>query len=357
MRRVARPAAALAGLCLAALLLAAPASAGGEVPVCPLAWGVALDGLPIIEARIAAERNLTGLSPRLVVFFLQWPAPGQTQEFPQTSLEAIAASGAVPCLTWEPMHHDAQGREVMAAWGDVLAGAYDAYLADFARRARAWGRPIIVRLGHEMNLARYHWGTDADGYGPESPAIYQRMYRHVVDLCRREGARNLVWAFCPNAESNPHPRWHGAAWNTAGAYYPGPEYVDLLGMDGYNWGLTQTRAKHGWDSRWQEFADIFGELRAELLALDGRKPLVVFETASAGLGGNRDRWVEGAARAARDWGLRALVWFQVDKEVDWRLIRPRDTAAIRSLAPTLCPPGSGLDWLPSPAQAPATERR
>lgn len=340
----------LAGLGLAWLLLASPvvAAAGGA---CRLAWGLALEGQPVTAAQIAQGGRETGLAPRLVVFFLQWPAPGQTGEFPRASLEAIVQAGATPCLTWEPMHLDQQGQEVMAREEDILGGAYDAYLRAFARAARTWGRPLIVRLGHEMNLARYHWGGDPADYGPDSPARYQRLYRHVVEVCRSEGAGNLLWAFCPNAESNPHPQWHGAAWNTATAYYPGDAYVDLLGMDGYNWGRSQTMAAQGWDSRWQEFAELFGGLRAELRALAPDKPLLVFETSCSRAGGDRAAWARGAARTARQWGLGGLVWFQADKEVDWRLLADRDAAAIAALAGALdCPPQAAPAWLQRPAK-------
>ncbi len=320
-----------AALAWACLSLWGLAWAGSGQPACPLAWGVALDGYPVNAVAIDRARGETGLVPKLVVFFLQWPAPDGPQEFPDSSIAAIARSGALPCLTWEPMYHDPQGREVMVSEQELLSGRYDAYLIGFARAAAAWGRPLIVRLAHEMNLARYHWGTEADRYGPGSPAIYRRMHRYVVDLCRREGARNLLWAFCPNAEPNPHPRWHNASWNTSAAYYPGPDYVDIMGMDGYNWGTTQTKARQGWDSRWQSFRQTFGELRDELSALAPEKPLIVFETASAGQGGERANWLREALGDAAVWRIRALVWFQVDKEVDWRLLKDRDGSALELL--------------------------
>lgn len=355
-RGLARPGGAL--LCACGLLWAwiGPALASGQTP-CPLAWGLALEGHPITAEAIARARRDTGLDPKMVVFFLQWPAPDQPQDFPAASLEAITSAGALPCLTWEPMHQDPQGREVMVSHQDLLAGRYDAYISGFARAAAAWGRPLVVRLAHEMNLARYHWGTEAGQYGPGSPAIYQRMHRYVVDLCRREGAGNLLWAFCPNAESNPHPRWHGAPWNTATAYYPGGDYVDIMGMDGYNWGPTRTKAEHGWDSRWLGFRQTFGELRGELSALAPEKPLVVFETSSAARGGDRTAWLREALRDAGAWRIRALVWFQVDKEIDWRLLKDRDGHALELVGEATRCQGGPLAELTAARGQPALKER
>ncbi len=336
---------------LGALLLGGGAAWAAGSPACAPAWGVALEGYPVTPARLAACREETGLAPRLVLFYLQWPAPGEVQAFPRASLEAITEAGAVPCLTWEPMYLGPAGQETAITLADLLAGGYDAYLRDFARAAAAWGRPLLVRLGHEMNLARYHWAVAPEAYGPESPAAFQRFHRRVVELCRREGAGNLRWVFCPNAESNPHPRWHGAAWNTAAAYYPGDDFVDVLGMDGYNWGTTQTRQRHGWQSRWQGFAEIFGELRRELLDLAPDKPLMICETASAALGGDRAAWIAEALAVGTGWGLKGMIWFQVAKETDWRLRRGHDDAALLRLGrAAACPPGEFLGGQGRPAQ-------
>jgi hypothetical protein len=94
----------------------------------------------------------------------------------------------------------------------------------------------------------------------------------------------------------------------------------MVGMDGYNWGTTQTRDKHGWDSSFRSFADIFGPIRLELDSIAPDKPMVVFEVASASLGGDKTAWVRDALGTATSWNLIAFNWFEVDKEVDWRLL-------------------------------------
>ena len=310
-RRRVRKMAVLLGVLLA---LAAPVGAAD-----PPFWGFALDGSPITGARLAELEGTTGLSPRMVVFFLQWPSPGEGGVFPEESLEAIAARGALPCLTWEPMFIR-EGAETAIAAESILAGRYDGYVREFALRARAWGKPFVIRFAHEMNLSRYHWGTDPEGYGPASPELYRRMFRHVVDIFRSSGATNVLWAFCPNAESVPNPSSGSlAAWNRPEAYWPGDDWVDILGMDGYNWGRTKVVERDGWESRWQSFREIFGPLRRALRELAPAKPIVVFETASVAAGGVREDWLREALAEATDWGIRGVCWFYADKEEDWRL--------------------------------------
>ncbi|MFZ5775899.1 MAG: glycoside hydrolase family 26 protein [Thermodesulfobacteriota bacterium] len=282
-------------------------------------WGVGLEGNPLSDAQLNQAAEETGVRPGLVVFFLQWPADPGADNFPVASLDAIARQQALPCITWEPMHYQG-GQETMIPAQQIVGGDYDRYLAAFARQAREWGRPVIIRFAHEMNTARYHWGTSRQEYGPASPAAYVAMFRHVVRVFRREGAHNVLWAFCPNAESIPHPLYDkGAGWNRAAAYFPGRGYVDVLGMDGYNWGTTRCQATHGWKSRWQSFAEIFSPLRDELTALAPDLPIVVFETASATEGGDKAAWLAQARQQAQLWGLAGISWFQVNKENDWRL--------------------------------------
>lgn len=316
----------MATSCVLSLLLTAGALAAGSTS--PY-FGVALDGHPLTETRLETEEKNIGAQPDLVVFFLQWPPVSDPEAgvFPLESLQSIWNRGAVPCLTWEPMYFQG-AHERAVPWRSILEGAYDSYLISFAEQARAWDKPLIIRLAHEMNIERYHWGTTKAAYGPESPTIYQRIFRYVVDLFNQAGAHNVQWAFCPNAESVPNHSYDPTAcWNRVASYYPGNSYVDILGMDGYNWGNTQTKEENGWDSRWKSFRDIFGHLYCELRRLAPEKPIFVFETATVHVGGDRGLWLQEAAETLQSWGIKGLVWFQVEKEQDWRL-QPHETRVL-----------------------------
>lgn len=299
-------------------------------------WGIAVEGVEITEERLLQVEKETGLAPQIVLFFLQWPADpdrisnrDEIAAFPLSSVEAIWRRGAIPCVTWEPMYYDPSGNEQMVGYQGILRGLYDPYLTAFARQAGRWGKPLMIRFAHEMNLSRYHWGTDARAFGAKSPEIYRKMYRYVVSVFKREGATNVLWVFCPNAESIPNPRHDKtASWNDVRRYYPGDQWVDVLGMDGYNWGTTQTKENHGWDSSWRSFAGIFQPLYEELKILSPGKPLFVFETSTVGSGGDKAQWIREAFETVRRWKIQGLVWFQVKKELDWLLQSEGDNAHI-----------------------------
>ncbi|MFH1914017.1 MAG: glycosyl hydrolase [Pseudomonadota bacterium] len=312
-----------------AAMLAVLALTPGCQPSPPPGFGPALHGTPSPEAIDNARKTLDW-PITLVVFFVHWPSDRQP-EFPDEGIRAIRDAGAVPVITWEPMTVDA-GKETAIAASEILDGHWNDYIDAFAVSARDSGGRIILRFAHEMNLSRYHWGGDRSEYGPESPGRYRAMFRHIRERFLLQGADNVLFAFCPNAESLPHPVRDGADWNTASAYYPGDDAVDVLGMDGYNWGTTFTRQEHGWDSRFTAFAEIFSPLYEELRALAPHKPVVVFETASVAEGGDKTAWIKDAVHTARSWGLAGLCWFNADKEHDWRLESGITPARLRPLA-------------------------
>lgn len=283
-------------------------------------FGLAVHGLPESHEKIKALEAETGLPVSMVNFFLQWPEDPHRDNFPGKSFAAIHQAGAMACLTWEPMYYE-NGREKMIPAPKIVNGEYDPYIDRFAKQVRKLEYPVIIRFAHEMNIHRYHWGGEASEYGPESPKRYRKMFRHVALRFEKMGAQNAFFAFCPNAESLPHPkRDPDASWNRPTNYYPGDRYVRVLGMDGYNWGNTRTFEAHGWESRWRSFEDIFSEMYEQLKRIDPDKPVFVFETASARQEGkDRDRWVEEAFLTAARWNLQGIFWFQADKESDWRL--------------------------------------
>jgi hypothetical protein len=86
-----------------------------------------------------------------------------------------------------------------------------------------------------------------------------------------------------------------------------------MGFDGYNWGTVQTT------STWQTFPTIASRIYAGLAAKG--KPIMIPETASTELGGDKASWIAGILPAleASFPQVKALVWFQMNKETDWRI--------------------------------------
>lgn len=280
-------------------------------------WGFDVEGFPITQQNIELLRE-SRITPEMIVFYLQWTAPTDQPQSIVSSLDIIWELGAVPCLTWEPMTISDQIEKVIL-YEDILSGRYDHYLSSMAEEIKLWKKPLIIRFAQEMNISRYHWGTTKEDFGPLSPKIYIKIFQYVVNFFKKQKVDNVLWAFCPNVDSVPNE-----AWNTVEKYYPGDPYVDIFGMDGYNWNINTELAaarKQSWINPWHTFEEIFQSLFKQLKNIDAHKPIIVFETASVNRIEDQKKslWIKDALEVAKKWGIKGIVWFQITKEEDWKI--------------------------------------
>ncbi len=246
-------------------------------------------------------------------------------------------NGRIPLVSWDYL-----GAGSLDA---ILDGSHDALVRSRAREVARFGDPLFLRWGYEMNGSWMPWSGYQNG---RSAAKFVAAWRRLHDLFVAEGATNAVWVWAPNAASNPDE-----PWNDFRNYYPGDEYVDWVGIDGYNWGTTEP-----W-SRWQTFAEI---VRPVYDAYADRKPVMVAETGSTEHGGSKADWLlEARAAVQREFpSIAALVYFNYDHGgYDWELTSSAAALdAFRSLAadPHFNPAGMppGLEPQPLPSSFPGT---
>jgi len=213
------------------------------------------------------------------------------------------AANRVPLVTWE-----AWKDSVGASLDEIASGGYDALIHQNAAAVKAFGKPFFLRWGHEMNGNWYPWSGSSNGGATGGAGKYIAAYQHIHDLFVADGATNAQWVFCPNVDSVP-----GDAWNAWTNYYPGDAYVDWTCADGYNWGTSMT------GQTWQSFQTIFSRIYPGLAAKN--KPIIIAETASTEMGGDKGAWIAAMLPALKTTfpSVKALVWFDVNKETDWRV--------------------------------------
>lgn len=261
--------------------------------------GVFREGAPRDMNFIKQFEQQSGKKPAMVMWYQDWAQP-----FPKDDVEKVISYGAVPHIVWEPWFWGDKERVKLA---EISSGKWDEYLRSWARPIKELGQPIFLRVGHEFNIEGYPWGIVNNGKNPDN---YIQAYRHVVDLFRREGANNVLWVWAPMNYSFPKESWND--WVNS---YPGDNYVDWVGFDGYNWGTTQS-----W-SDWQVLKYLFREQVRLARKLWPTKPIMIAEFASAEKGGNKAAWIRelpGYLKTSmRD--IDAIVWFDEKKETDWRI--------------------------------------
>lgn len=280
-------------------------------------FGATMEGYPITSRKLKTLHKEIGITPDIIVFFLMWPSLGKaTESFNLTySLETIEKAHAISCITWEPMFLQNSKEEIILK-DDIVNGLYNEYLDEFIFQIKSFNKPVIIRFAHEMNLSRYHWGVLKDNYDELSPKVYVEMFRYIFDYFKKNKVKNALFAFCPNVDSVPK-----SSWNEIKNYYPGNNYVDILGMDGYNWGTCASEKNLGWVSKWRSFNDTFKNTYDELRSLSIFKPIIIFETASSNKGGDKSQWLKEALQDAKKLDISALCWFQVNKECNWKITK------------------------------------
>jgi Glycosyl hydrolase family 26 len=272
--------------------------------------------------RFAAE---AGRMPRIAMYYRDWNEEYLHALISPPFLKPILARRAVPMITWlprlgsaDPIHQPAYAPAAIAA------GAHDSFIRRAAREAAAYDRAFFIRFAHEMNGPWSPWGAWVDG---NRPSDYVAMWRHVVSIFRAEGAANVRWVWSPNVYNPGGTVLDAASAMSFQPFYPGDRWVDFVALDGYNWGALD-------GLEWRTFSSIF---KSSYDALGGltRRPTMIAETASTELGGDKAAWIREIPAALRSEmpKVRALIWFDRDKETDWTIdSSPAAAAAFRALA-------------------------
>ena len=265
----------------------------------PLRFGVSTPGGPLASSELDAVATLVNESPSIVMSYKDF-----SQSAPIADLNAVDARGATSLITWEPWLWSGNGANQPAfALDRITAGDYDTYIAQWGTALASWGKPVMLRFAHEMNGNWYPWAESANG---NQAGDYVAAWRHVHDVVAATGASNVSWVWSPNI-----PYWGSTALS---GLYPGASYVDVVSLDGYNWGTAVS-----WSS-WTSPSALFGDGLTALRSLAPGKPIMISETASAEAGGSKANWNTAlVSYLAAQSDVTALVWFHHNKEVDWRI--------------------------------------
>ncbi|MEZ0339568.1 glycoside hydrolase family 26 protein [Mycobacterium sp. pV006] len=225
---------------------------------------------------------------------------------PVRAIAAVTAMGAVPVVTWEPWRWDRRPSPTMAM---LSAGLFDDHVRRWARALGATGSEVHLRFGHEFNGHWYPWSVP----GGTTAARFVDVWRRIHRIFEQEDAHNVRWVWSANAGLDsraPLEQW-----------FPGSDHVDVLGIDGYNWGTSQP-----WSS-WIEPDELFAATVAELQSLVGDKPMTISEVGCAEAGGSKPEWIHALiAYLCGETTADGLVWFDHHKETDWRTTSSKKAA-------------------------------
>ncbi|MFE5588179.1 glycoside hydrolase family 26 protein [Kitasatospora sp. NPDC056531] len=172
-----------------------------------------------------------------------------------------------------------------------------------AKTLRDVSVPVALSLGHEMNGSWYPWGTKQS-----NAADFVRAWRHVHDVLKDQGVSTVIWVWSPNV-INPVPNV------LLKPYCPGDGYVDRVGVVGY-YALTGA----------QNFSQLFGPTFSQIRTFSSR-PFLLAETGSQPSPRKPTQITELLKTVANEPGVVGFIWFDLNKETDWRVDSSPDALA------------------------------
>jgi mannan endo-1,4-beta-mannosidase len=269
---------------------------GGYFP--PFPFRAKRDHLEATEQRLGRHIDA-------VMWYQWWDTPwllGKKPKEFQTSWIAEAGNRDI-LIKWEPWKPGKQIVQPEFSLQSIVAGRHDLYIRRWAQKIRDCRRQIYLSPMPEMNGFWNQWSIPLGKHKPED---FHSAWRYLHQVFASEGAGNVSWVWAPNAGDMPLEI-------PMELFFPGGEYVDVLGLSVYNWGTV----RH-W-SKWNSFAEII-QPYYDRISLLSDSPIWIAEMGCAPEGGDKSRWIQEMFQYLPSLPrLETIIWFDMKKETDWRI--------------------------------------
>lgn len=264
-----------------------------NIPADKTLWGRFFPGFPFYEGGADDMRQSEEKLDHRFEFIMAYKNFPLPEAFPIEDFKAIYDDGRIGMITLQPFTPDLQ----WIAIPEIIEGLHDEKIIDLAEKLKSIDEPVFVRLINEMNgdwdpWCAWFFGKDTD--------LYIYAWQHMIDLMREHGGDKLLFVWNPHDRSYPD-----FDWNNAHLYYPGDDYVDWVGLTGYNNGTS-----HPGDI-WRDFDQIYQPLYADYLQRYSAKPFMITEFSTNEHGGSKVKWLEEGFRSlAKNYpNIKIATWF------------------------------------------------
>jgi hypothetical protein len=234
---------------------------------------------------LAAATTTAGCRPLVVNRFIS-VASG-------ISLATLKSTTGIPMLSMEPWHSTLGANQADFTLQKTIDGKWDTQYKAIAQTIIQYHDPVLVRFAHEMNGDWYPWGI---GNGNSATGFID-AWKHVVDLFRKAGATNVLWVWSPNI-------LRGAATTTIKQFWPGPDYVDIVGLTGY--GVRESDAGLTFNPTLVQIDQLTD--KPVMLTETGAQP----DSAKTSWMTSFGKWLAGHPK------VLGFIWYQSNKGGDWR---------------------------------------
>lgn len=160
---------------------------------------------------------------------------GNERDFPFDLAQTF--SGSTLVLYWNPGDYTVEDtHQPEFSYDTILAGNWDPYIEEFALQIKQYGQPVILVPFTQVNGNWFAWSGTVNGNTAEKHiSAYRYIHEFFTDI------DNVQFGWSVTSTSVPD-----IGINSIAGYYPGSDYVDVVGVSGYNYGTP-----------WESFHDVF----------------------------------------------------------------------------------------------------
>ncbi len=136
----------------------------------------------------------------------------------------VSEGAAADDVTYEPSKTTFQAKNVTVdgTWENRVAKADLEKMAGYLKLLQVKGIPVIWRPLHEAagNIYEFTGGTAWFWWGYDGAESYKKLWIYMFDYFKAQGVNNLIWVWTTQTRD--------------AAFYPGDNYVDIIGRDIYD---------------------------------------------------------------------------------------------------------------------------
>lgn len=152
-----------------------------------------------------------------------WNAGGIVSACWHWRVPASESDTKIDDYTYEPAKTTFRAKNIFidGTWEKKTADADLEKMADMLLLLQNKGIPVIWRPLHEAAGSTYEYnnGTAWFWWGYDGAETYVKLWRYMFDFFAKKGVKNLIWVWTTQTKDS--------------AFYPGDDYVDIIGRDLY----------------------------------------------------------------------------------------------------------------------------
>jgi len=266
-----------------------------EAATCERELGKQFSGVALTRVSPVQVDDFTHLTKSpvsIVEFYSSFPA-----KFNKRGASEAVSLHDIPLIQLNP------GTLNRYALRKLASGTDNSKIVAYAEAVKAFKFCVVISFGHEMNGWWYRWGMPWN-----TPATFIKAWRNMHRIFAAAGATNVIWSWDPSHQYTEVTA--GKIASPASKWYPGNDYVDWIGLDGY---LSKDN-----NGRPQSFNEIFGHQVSYIRQVAPHKLLYLAETGVADTAAEVTQ-IDGLFKGIKQDNMAGLIWFEQNRKQKWSL--------------------------------------